>query len=329
MNVLSLFDGISTGRLALYKAGIPIENYFASEIDQNAIKISRANWDDITYLGDVNKIDIDSLPKIDLLIGGSPCQGFSRAGKGLNFEDPRSKLFFKFVEVRDRLREKNPSIKFMLENVVMAHEWRDTISDFIGVKPIMIDSKRVSAAMRERNYWTNIKGITQPEDKNLKLSDVLDWRVRIPGLIEKDGILFDPSFSENSRNLVYFEDGEVRIRQAVKKGYIVAENGDGINLSFPLSKSRRGRVLKQKASTLDCACNFGCFDNGVMRRFTMPELEKLQTLPIGYTEFMKEDDGTLTRTEPTVRKKAIGNGWTTDIIVHIFRGLKENEEGGE
>ena len=108
MNVLSLFDGISTGRLALYKAGIKISNYFSSEIDKNAIKISKANWKDITYLGDVNKINVDELPTIDLLIGGSPCQGFSRAGLGMNFEDPRSKLFFKFIEILNLLREKIP-----------------------------------------------------------------------------------------------------------------------------------------------------------------------------------------------------------------------------
>lgn len=323
MNVLSLFDGISTGRLALERAGIPVEKYFASEIDANAMKISKANWNDIIYLGDVNNINLEELPKIDLLIGGSPCQGFSRAGKGLNFEDPRSKLFFKFVEVLKQLRSKNPDIKFMLENVSMAHEWRDVISEFLGVEPILIDSKRVCAAMRERNYWTNIEGITQPEDKGIKLSDVLDQNAEIAGLIEKDGIFFDPAFSENSRNLVYIEGGEVRIRQATKKGYIVAEDGDGINISFPLSKSRRGRVLKQKASTLDCACDFGCFKNGVIRKYTSAELEKLQTLPVGYTEFLKEDDGTLLQAPRSIREKAIGNGWTTDVIVHIFRNLKK------
>lgn len=323
MNVLSLFDGISTGRLALHKAGIKINNYFSSEIDKNAIKISKANWKDITYLGDVNQINLDELPTIDLLIGGSPCQGFSRAGLGLNFEDPRSKLFFKFIEILNLLRKKNPHIKFMLENVLMAHEWRNTITKYIGVNPILIDSKKVSAAIRERNYWTNIEGVEQPEDKNIKLSDVLDWRVKISGLIEKDGILFEPCFSEKSRNLVYVEGGEVRIKQATKQGYIVAEDGDGINISFPLSKSRRGRVIKQKAPTLTCVCDFGCFKDGIIRKFTMSELEKLQTLPVGYTEFLMEEDGTLVTATKSVREKAIGNGWTTDIIAHIFQNLKE------
>ena len=326
INVLSLFDGISTGRLCLEEAGIPVRNYFASEIDKNPIKISKANWGDITYLGDVNKIDIEALPKIDLIIGGSPCQGFSRAGLGLNFEDPLSKLFFKYVEILDLLKKKNPEIKFMLENVLMAHEWRDVISEYLGVEPILIDSKRLGAAMRERNYWTNIEGIEQPEDQGIKLVDILDENVEIEGLIEKDGVLFDPTFSENSRNLVYVEDGEVRIRQATKQGYIVAEDGDGVNISFPLSKSRRGRVLKQKASTLDCACNFGCYKDGIIRRYTMPELEKLQGLPVGYTEFSKEDDETMAETSEGVRKKAIGNGWHAGTITHIFQYYKKEME---
>lgn len=142
MNVLSLFDGISTGRLALERAGIKVDKYYASEIDTRAIKISKANWDDVVQLGDVNGIDVDTLPKIDLLIGGSPCQGFSRAGKGLNFKDPRSRLFFKFVEILEALRVKNPDIKFLLENVNMAHEWRDIITEYLGVEPVLIDSKK-------------------------------------------------------------------------------------------------------------------------------------------------------------------------------------------
>ena len=258
MNVLSLFDGISTGRLALQRAGITVDSYYASEIDQKAIKISRANWSDVIQIGDIEKIDLESLPKIDLLIGGSPCQGFSRAGKGLNFDDPRSRLFFKYVEVLEELKKKNPDIKFLLENVNMAHEWRDIITQYLGVEPVLINSRKVSAALRERLYWTNIWEVSQPEDKGVRLLDIIDRNVEISKPVKKDGILFDPYFSENARNLVYVENGEIRIRQATKQGYIVAENGDGINISFPLSKSRRGRVIKQKAPTMTCVCDFGC-----------------------------------------------------------------------
>ena len=326
MNVFSAFDGISTGRLALERAGIKVDNYFASEIDQRAIKISRANWDDVVQLGDVNQIDVDALPRIDLLIGGSPCQGFSREGKGLNFNDPRSILFFKFVELLEALRVKNHDIKFLLENVNMAHEWRDVITKYLGVNPVLVDSRKKSAAARERIYWTNIWDIPQPEDMGIKLLDVLDADVNVAGLVEHDGILFDPAFSDASRSLVSVVDGEVRIKQATKRGYIVAENGDSVNLGFPTSKTRRGRVLKQKAPTLTCSCNFGVFINGVIRKPTAEELERMQTLPDGYTKFYKEDDGTLVEAPYTARANVIGNGWTTSVIAHIFSGLKESHE---
>lgn len=329
MNVLSLFDGISTGRLALQRAGITVDSYYASEIDQKAIKISRANWSDVIQIGDIEKIDLESLPKIDLLIGGSPCQGFSRAGKGLNFDDPRSRLFFKYVEVLEGPKKKNPDIKFLLENVNMAHEWRDIITQYLGVEPVLINSRKVSAALRERLYWTNIWEVSQPEDKGVRLLDIIDRNVEISEPVKKDGILFDPYFSENARNLVYVENGEIRIRQATKQGYIVAENGDGINISFPLSKSRRGRVIKQKAPTMTCVCNFGCLIDGVIRRFTAEELERLQTLPDGYTKYYKEDDGELAEVPRSARESVIGNGWTTDVIVHILKGILPHKEEPE
>ena len=131
LNVLSLFDGISCGRVALERAGIPIENYFASEIDKYAIKISQKNYPDIIHLGNIENVSGWMLPKIDLIIGGSPCQGFSFAGKQLNFDDPRSKLFFKFIRL---LGECNPKY-FLLENVRMQKIYQDTISLFMGVEP--------------------------------------------------------------------------------------------------------------------------------------------------------------------------------------------------
>lgn len=192
MNIFSMFDGISTGRLALERAGIKVDNYFASEIDQRAIKMSRANWDDVVQLGDVNNIDVDALPRIDLLIGGSPCQGFSREGKGLNFNDPRSSLFFKFVEVLEALRAKNPDVKFLLENVNMAHEWRDVITEYLGVEPVLIDSRKMAAAARERIYWTNIWDIPQPEDLGVKLLDILDADVKVGGTRRARGYILRP-----------------------------------------------------------------------------------------------------------------------------------------
>jgi DNA (cytosine-5)-methyltransferase 3A len=312
LNVLSLFDGISCGLIALDRAGIPVDNYFASEIDSSAIAISEQNHKNIIRLGDVKNWREWDLPKIDLIIGGSPCQGFSRAGKGLNFDDPRSELFFDYVDIMEAQRAKNPDLMFLLENVQMKTAWRDTISDFLSVQPIRINSSLLSAQNRVRDYWTNIEGVELPKDKEIKLLDILWHPVPDDEYILHDELLFDPSISLESRNLVSCIGGEVRIRQAVKQGYIVAENGDGINLQFPASKTRRGRVIKQKSPTLDCSCEVCVLQDGVIRKFTTRELERLQTLPDGYTAGFPR----------TTAQKAIGNGWTVDVIAHILAHIR-------
>ena len=314
MNVLSLFDGISCGMVALERAGIQVDEYIASEIDENAIAISRQNYKEIIRIGDVTRWREWSLPKIDLLIGGSPCQGFSRAGKCLNFNDPRSKLFFEYVGVLQKIRQKNPEVKFLLENVKMKNEWKDVISEYLGVQPIEINSKLVSGQNRSRLYWTNIEGVKVPEDRGIKLADILE-NPAIEYITAADGIMFDPTISDLSRSLVTRVGEEVRVSQTTKQGYIMAEDGDGINLAFPTSKSRRDRVIKQKSSTVDCACNICVFKDGAIRRFTTRELERLQTLPDGYTDGFPKG----------VAQKAIGNGWTVDVIAHILRGLKGGE----
>lgn len=152
MNVVSLFDGISCGQLALRKAGIPVTTYFASEVDKNAIKVTQHNFPDTIQLGDVTAIDGTMLAGADLLIGGSPCQGFSIAGDQLNFDDPRSALFFDFVRLRDEIGPKY----FLLENVNMKAEWRDVITQYLGVEPVRINSSDFVPALRDRWYWTNI-----------------------------------------------------------------------------------------------------------------------------------------------------------------------------
>ena len=182
MNVLSLFDGMSCGRLALERAGFPVTNYFASEIDKYAITVARANFPDTVHLGDVTGVktknqmlvipheDGNGHQKIDLLIGGSPCQGFSFAGRQLNFDDPRSKLFFEFVRLLKALKPKY----FLLENVNMKKEYQDVISDLLGCKPVDINSNRVSAQNRRRLYWTNIPVKSLPENKHVYLKDILE-----------------------------------------------------------------------------------------------------------------------------------------------------------
>lgn len=173
MNVLSLFDGISCGMVALERAGIKVDNYFSSEIDEYAIQISNKNYPNITRLGNVTNWKTWDLPKIDLIIAGSPCQGFSFAGKQLAFDDPRSKLFFEFLEIYRCIRCYNPQVKFMLENVSMKKEFLDVISDKLNVQPIKINSNLLSAQNRKRFYWTNIDGVEQPEDKGIMLKDII------------------------------------------------------------------------------------------------------------------------------------------------------------
>lgn len=312
MRVLSLFDGVSCGLLALHRAGVPVDAYFASEVDENAIAISQKNHHNIIRLGDVTSWREWDIPwaDIDLIIGGSPCQGFSRAGKCLNFNDPRSRLFFVYVDILNHIRTVNPDVLFLLENVKMKTEWRDIITEHLGVQPIEINSKLLSAQNRLRTYWTNIPGVKQPLDKGIKLADILESQ-EIEYITAPDGMKFDPTISEQSRALVNRIGDEVRVSQSTKLGYILAEDGDGINLSFPTSKSRRGRVIKQKSSTVDCVCNICVFQGGAIRRFSVRELERLQTLPDGYTDgFCKG-----------VAQKAIGNGWTVDVIAWLFAGL--------
>jgi DNA (cytosine-5)-methyltransferase 3A len=152
MNVLSLFDGMSCGQIALERSGVKINNYYASEIDKYAIKTTQKNYPDTIQVGDVRNIKAKDLPKIDLILAGSPCQGFSFSGKGLNFDDDRSKLFFEFVRL---LKECNP-IWWLLENVKMKKEWSDIISSILKIKPVLINSADFSAQNRERYYWTNI-----------------------------------------------------------------------------------------------------------------------------------------------------------------------------
>lgn len=170
MNVLSLFDGMSCGRIALDRLGIKVDNYYASEIDKHAMKVSEANYPDIIQIGDVTKMNYEKLPQIDLIMGGSPCQGFSFAGKQLAFDDPRSALFFCFWRAVKHLKPKY----FLLENVRMKKEYLDVISEYMGVEPIMINSALVSAQNRVRYYWTNIPGIEQPEDRGMVLRDILE-----------------------------------------------------------------------------------------------------------------------------------------------------------
>ncbi len=233
MNVLSLFDGMSCCQIALNRLGMKYENYFASEIDKHGIKVAMSNYPDTVQLGDVTKIKAEHLPKIDLLAGGSPCQGFSMAGKMLNFNDERSRLFFEFVRLKNELKPKY----FLLENVLMKQEWQDVISRELGVKPIMINSNLVSAQNRKRLYWTNIgmvqgglfgdmeSVIRQPEDRGIFLKDILEEHVDEKYYLSENMLRY---FAERAGN---FNNGNVNIRDTEGKASTITASSKSVDIS--------------------------------------------------------------------------------------------------
>ncbi|MCK4609436.1 MAG: DNA (cytosine-5-)-methyltransferase [Gammaproteobacteria bacterium] len=399
MNVLSLFDGISCGQQALKELGIPVDKYYASEIDKHAIAITQYQHPDTIQLGDIenwehwgycncaehqHSNDFD-WSKIDLIQGGSPCQGFSFAGKQLNFDDPRSKLFFKFVDILNNVRKYNPDVKFLLENVRMRQEYQDIISEALGVQPVLINSALVSAQNRQRLYWTNIGEIDQPDDKGILLKDVLESDDDLVMCTErrteeakkirrehrkKTGKDFSP---RRGKELVARTDDKsnclttgltkehimvMRVPEATKKGYADAKAGEGLDLTFINSKTRRGRLMRHKSNCLTA----GTHEMGVVRakskcmhssgrgsydrhewdsvgdkgtelywrKLTPLECERLQTLPDRYTAFGAVDKlvpelGTVENVfvdiSNTQRYKALGNGWTVAVIKHIYKSL--------
>jgi len=250
MNILSLFDGISCGQQALKEIGAPIDNYFASEIDKYAINVTMDMHPNTIQIGDVTKVNGTDLPNIDLLIGGSPCQGFSFAGSGLNFEDERSKLFFEFVRL---LKECNPKY-WLLENVNMKQDWQDVISDLLGVKPKPLNSKLTSAQNRLRLYWANFE-IIEPEDKNLVIGDLVG--VDVKNRYSKPIVLRNIYPKKGQNGNIYSLEGKSKTLSAG-----VGIKGNGIGSS--------------NAPKIDWNNEQG------WRRLTARECELLQNLPYGY-----------------------------------------------
>jgi site-specific DNA-cytosine methylase len=302
MNVLSLFDGMSCGQIALDKLGVKVDKYFASEIDKYAIKVAKANYPDTIHLGDVRDVKASDLPEIDLLIGGSPCQGFSFAGKHLNFDDPRSALFFEYVRLLKELKPKY----FLLENVRMKQESQDIISEYLGVQPVAVNSNLVSAQNRYRLYWTNIP-FDIPSDRGIVLKDILEHGVTdrekshcIDANYFKGGNL-KSYFEKHRRQLVFSDEGLCHVGDADLKGH-------GYN--------RRVYHPDGKSPSL-CAASGGNLEPKIIadstswRKLTPIECERLQTVPDNYTNHVSN----------TQRYRMLGNGWTVDVITNILKGL--------
>ena len=374
ITVLSLFDGMSCWRLALERAWIPVRSYYASEIDKYAIQVATKNFPDIHQIGNAEWVEvfhtitwgIDYWYRIksewsyyrlwslwlDLLIGGSPCQWFSSAGKGLNFKDHRSKLFFEFVRI---LKEAHPSY-FLLENVPMKEERIKIINQHLGgIQPMIINSSLVSAQNRERLYRIGKRVgerykmiyIPLPEDKKLTLKYILQDKVEekymlseklVKWFLNKSSIFRDrfkitspeekgaclttnnqwscitqsyilcninPSWSGQNWN-VYSSEG--------KSPTLTTNKGEWPKILQLPRGANKGGIFEKKTPTLSSnsrSYNNLLHDGYCLRRLTPIECERLQTLPDNYTEWVSNSQ----------RYKMLGNGWTVDVIAHIFREM--------
>lgn len=284
MKVLSLFDGISCGRVALERIGITPSVYYASEIEKSAIAITQHNWPDTIQLGDVRNVTQLvrngglKVGDIDLLIGGSPCQGFSKAGKNKGFDDPRSRLLFDYLEIKTLLKPK----WFLLENVKMKLTDMAIVSALIGVEPVIIDSALVSGQRRVRAYWTNIP-VGELADRGIRFADIVDWSVTD---------VCTPAWHR-----YFWNNYPTRI----EKGFnvIAQDSVKSCTLTARMPDNWCGPIVRMSPATF--------------RNATPLEYERLQTLPDNYTD--------LPNVTVNQRCTTIGNGWTVDVIAHILKGM--------
>ena len=336
ITVLSLFDGMSCGQIALRELGIKVKTYYASEIEPNAIQNTNYNFPNTVQLGDVCNVSAKDLPKIDLLIGGSPCQGFSIIGKRLNFKDPRSVLFFEYVRILKEVREKKPDVLFLLENVKMKREFEAIISEYLGLQPVEINSALVSAQSRVRLYWTNIKtreeglfrevytDIPQPADRKQTLKDILDEDVEQKYFVSEQSLNGFVQYNERQREnkngfkvVFYSQQSKMPCitTKYRRRDLVIVQRGHGFN---------KGGVFAEKTPTLTASSwehnnyvveltpqNAINLVGGV-RRLTPKETARLQTIPDWYRWNVKE----------TQIYKMLGNGWTVEVIKHIFSFIK-------
>ena len=333
---------MSCGQIALDQLGIKVDKYYASEIDKYAIQVTQKNYPNTIQVGDICELDPQDFQDVDLIMGGSPCQGFSFAGKQLAFDDPRSKLFFEFVRMVEGVKPKY----FLLENVRMKKEYLQIITDMLGVEPIFINSALVSAQSRQRYYWTNISGIQQPEDRGIVLRDILETEP-------------NPEFYHGQKSIEYMERGNEKWQQAGKRRADLYEQTADKEKSFTITENWhkgvpynyfketkvvtggafRGRAYdkdgkrmdrdgssvanktkqmlelrkdyKSNAITTVGKDSVAVNEDLTWRKLTPLECERLQTVPDNYTEGVSN----------TQRYKMLGNGWTVEVIKHILGNM--------
>ena len=332
MIVLSCFDGMSCGQIALERAEIPVEKYYASEIDKYAIQVTQANYPDTIQLGSITEWQSWNIEQPDIIIGGSPCQGFSFAGKQLNFEDERSKLFFVFVDILKHYKPKY----FLLENVVMKKEYNDVISGILGelypecvsqgelfrigrLEPIQINSALVSAQNRNRLYWTNIQGIEQPEDRGILLRDIIEDSGNVTG----GAIRGRGEIKNTQQKLEINETGKSNALTSVSKDSILCYTDNYIQYDLSgkghhsqdmriFYKDNRSCCLNVSHSSIPKIKETETEKEITWRKLTPLECERLQTVPDNYTNHVSNSQ----------RYKMLGNGWTVDVIAHIFKYIQ-------
>lgn len=332
INALNLFDGMSCGLVALKRLGVTPLNYYASEVDKPAMKISQKNNPEIKQLGDVRKV---KGMFVDLFMGGSPCQGFSIAGNGLNFDHPQSILFFQYVRILNECLQINPELEFLLENVSMPQKWVGVITKILGVEPIKINSALVSGQNRVRIYWTNIKGITQPEDKSIQFCDILQFDVDDKYYHTEAAINYMNRSVKGGRN--HWDFAHHSDTNKGKSACVTANFIKGVPYNVLIDRREPRNINPFKGcSTNQPKMQHRIWDTqtkspaltsfsgrtaiypdpeNLIRRLTPIECERLQTLPDNYTEGVSDSQ----------RYKMLGNGWNVDTIVHILSFAKFNK----
>lgn len=293
LNILSLFDGISCGRVACERAGIKVDKYVAYEIEESAIKISKAHYSDIEYKGDVFKGDFTQYNNFDLLIGGSPCTYWSVARTNAGRETTSSGLGWNlFSQYLRALKESNCKYFLYENNYSMSQEIREEITKYLKVEPILINSNLVSAQNRKRLYWTNIPNVTQPKDKKILLKDIIE-----SGKVDRDkSLCIARRTVGNSGSQSYMR------RRYFGKSFA--------QMVFENCEPAEQKALWKQNPTTEFETK------GYVRPLTIKEMERLQTLPDNYTDVKG-----VTKTQ---RGEAIGNAWTVDVIAHIFKNLKKD-----
>ena len=285
MNVLSLFDGMSCGQIALNRLGIKYDNYFASEIKKIAIKVTQHHFPNTIQLGDVKNINLKELPKIDLLIGGSPCQDFSIINtKQLGLQGEKSILFYEYLRILKELKPKY----FLLENVKMKKQSEQELNEYLGIKGLHINSELVSYQKRPRIYWTNIPNVEVPKDRNINFQDFKETNYDICKQYE---------LKKTKSRIKMWGDGKGRNSELKR-----CSNITNAKKIYCLSR-KQDRSPNSGLVQLDDWCRY----------LTRKELEQAQTVPIGYTDIVSINQA----------QDLLGDGWTIDVICHILKRLSD------